>query len=144
MLCNEIMKRHVFSAKLQTSAADAARLMKQHGIGFLPVCDEDGHPLGVVTDRDLALRVCAENLSAQDVTLSRVMTQSPVSCNAKSTLEQAEAIMLKRKSRRIVLLDDQEKLVGLITLADVLHHQDPFRVAHFVRELTEVRLRHER
>ena len=144
MLCSEIMKRHVFSGTPETSAADAARLMREHGIGFLPVCDSAGNPLGVVTDRDLALRVCAEDLPAQSTLLKQIMTKGPITCAAKTSLEHAEATMLKRKTRRILLVDDHGKLVGLITLADVIHHQDPFKLAHFVRELTEVRLRHER
>lgn len=48
--------------------------------------------------------------------------------------------MLNRKRRRILLVDSKNKLVGLITLADVIHHQDPFRIRHFIRALTKKRL----
>ena len=118
--------------------------MRENRIGFLPVCDSSGHPLGVVTDRDLALRICAESLDAGSTFVSAIMTQNPLCCRADSSLEQAEALMLKRKSRRILLLDEDGTLVGLITLADVVHHQDPFKMSHFVRALTENRLRVER
>jgi len=138
------MKRHVHTATIDTSAKDAARLMRESRIGFLPVCDANRHPLGVITDRDLALRVCAENLDAGSTYLSAVMTQDPLCCRADSTLDEARALMLKRKSRRILLTDEQGRLVGLITLADVVHHEDPFKMAHFLRALTENRLRVER
>jgi CBS domain-containing protein len=144
MLCSEIMKRHVHTATLGTSALEAARLMKEQQIGFLPVCDAARHPVGVVTDRDLTLRVCAENLNAESTLLSAIMTQDPLCCSDDSSVEEAEASMLRRKSRRILVLDEHGKLVGLMTLADMAHHQDPFKMAHFVRTLTENRLRVEK
>ncbi|MEI9941885.1 MAG: CBS domain-containing protein [Pseudomonadota bacterium] len=138
------MKRHVHTATIDMSVQEAARLMGENQIGFLPVCDVDRHPLGVVTDRDLALRVCAENLSADSTPLSTIMTQDPLCCRDDRSLDSAETLMLQRKSRRILLLDESGRLVGLITLADVAHYQDPFKVAHFVRTLTENRLRVEK
>lgn len=144
MLCREIMKCHVITATITTSALEAARIMRDESIGFLPICDGDGHPLGVVTDRDLAVRVCAENLNAERAFLSTIMSQDPLCCRADDGLEHAEAAMLKRRSRRILVLDGDGKLAGLITLADIAHHRDPFNIAHFVRSLTESRLRVER
>lgn len=144
MLCSEIMKRHVHTATIDTSVLEAARVMSENRIGFLPVCDVDGHPLGVVTDRDLAVRVCAENLPADRTLLGAIMTHNPLSCRDSCSVENAEDLMLLRKSRRILLLDEHGRLAGLITLADVVHHQDPFKVAHFVRTLTEQRLRVEK
>jgi len=144
MLCSEIMKRQVYTATIGTSALDAARLMRAQSIGFLPVCDGDQHPLGVVTDRDLTLRVCAENLNAASTFLSAIMTQNPLCCRVDSSLENAEQAMLARKIRRVLVLDEQGRLEGLITLADIVHNQDPFKVSHFVRVLTENRLRVEK
>jgi CBS domain-containing protein len=144
MLCSEIMKRHVHTATVDTTAQEAARLMSENQIGFLPICDVNQRPLGVVTDRDLALRVCAEDLRAGSTFLSAVMTHHPLCCRDDRSLESAEALMLERKSRRILLLDESGRLVGLITLADVVHHQDPFKMSHFVRALTENRLRVEK
>jgi len=144
MLCSEIMKRHAYTATLDMTAQEAARLMSENQIGFLPVCDIDRHPLGVVTDRDLALRVCAENLPANSTLVSSIMTHDPLRCRADSSLDSAEALMLAHKRRRILLLDESGKLTGLITLADIAHHQDPLKVAHFVRGLSETRLRVEK
>jgi len=144
MLCSEIMKRHVHTATIDMSAQEAARLMSENQIGFLPICDIGRRPLGVVTDRDLALRVCADNLQAGSTFLNAIMTHDPLCCRDNSSVEHAEELMLQRKRRRILLLDQHGRIVGLITLADVVHHQDPFKLAHFVRALTENRLRVER
>lgn len=138
------MKRHIYTATVDTTAQEAARLMSENQIGFLPVCDVDQHPLGVVTDRDLALRVCADNLPASSTFVSAIMSHAPLCCRDDNSLERAEALMLERKRRRILLLDESGKLSGLITLADIAHHQDPLKMARFVRELTESRLRVEK
>jgi CBS domain-containing protein len=137
MLCGEIMKRHVQRASVGTSALQAARLMRDQRIGFLPVCDTDDHPLGVVTDRDLASRVCAENLNAAGTFLSSVMTPNPLCCRDTHSLEHAKALMARGKHRRILVVDARGRLTGLITLADVAHHQEPFRMAQSARALTE-------
>jgi CBS domain-containing protein len=144
MLCSEIMKHQVHTATIDTSAQHAARLMSDNRIGFLPVCDVNRRPVGVVTDRDLALRVCGGNLPSDSTFLGAIMSHSPLSCRDDTSVERAEELMLRRKSRCILLLDEHGRLVGLITLADVVHHQDPFEIAHFVRTLTESRLRVER
>lgn len=144
MLCSEIMKRHVHTATIEMNAQEAARLMSTNQIGFLPICDVDRRPLGVVTDRDLALRVCADNLQADSTRLSAIMTHDPLSCRDDSSVERAEELMLQHRRRRILLVDESGRLVGLITLADVVHHQDPFKMSQFVRALTERRLRVEK
>jgi len=72
------------------------------------------------------------------------MSQNPLCCRSDSSVESAEEAMLQRKSRRILVIDDRGTLVGLITLADVVHHMDPFKMAHFLRALTENRLRIEK
>lgn len=119
-------------------------MMSENSIGFLPICDAERRPLGVVTDRDLALRVCAREVAADTTTLAEIMSQDPLCVRDSSTLDNAEAVMLERKARRILIVDKERRLLGLITLADLVHHQDPFKIAHFVRALTEKRLRIEK
>lgn len=90
MLCSEVMKRQIRSATIDTTVAQAAQVMRDERIGFLPICDPDGHPIGVVTDRDFALRVCAESLPADTTALAQVMTKDPARCPAEATLDDAE------------------------------------------------------
>lgn len=144
MLCSEVMKRQISSATIDTTVAQAAKVMRNERIGFLPICDPEGHPTGVVTDRDLTLRVCAESLPADTTALVQVMTKDPVRCAATATLDDAEALMLKRKTRRILVVDEQDKLVGLITLADMVHYLDPFKITRWIRELSAMRFRLEK
>ncbi len=126
------------------TVVEAARIMKVERIGFLPVCDQAHHPLGAVTDRDLVLRVCAASLPSDVTSLSEVMTADPVRCTAEMSLDDAEKLMVRRKTRRILVVDEQDRLIGLITLADMVHHQDPFKTARLMRELSSNRFRLEK
>jgi len=141
MRCEEVMKRRLCTIRSDMSVTELAQLMKTEQIGFVPVCDAEERPLGVVTDRDIALRVCAEGLSSDDTQVSRIMTVHPVACRPGDSLERAEDLMLERKTRRVLVTDSSGKLVGLITLADIAQVQTPFRTARWLRELTARRFR---
>ena len=138
------MKRHVHSVAPDMTVAEAARIMKSERIGFLPVCDQAHHPLGVVTDRDLAIRVCAANLPSATTTVSQVMTLEPVSCTAELSVDDVEKLMARKKTRRVLAVDGQNRLVGLITFSDMAHHQDPFKAARMLRDLSTNRFRLEK
>jgi CBS domain-containing protein len=144
MQCQEIMKQRLRTVLPELSVNAAARLMKTEQIGFLPVCDDSGNLLGVVTDRDIVLRLCAEDLPADRTPVSTIMTQNPVCCSVEDTLDHAEELMLKHKTRRVLTLDSHGKLAGLITLADVAQYQEPYKTARWLRELTAHRFRVER
>ncbi len=141
MRCEEIMKRRLCTVQSDVSVTELAQLMKTEQIGFVPVCDSEGSPLGVVTDRDIALRVCAESLSSDTTRVSQVMTLHPVTCRPEDDLERAEDLMLEHKTRRVLVTDAAGELVGLITLADIAQVQTPFRTARWLRELTARRFR---
>jgi CBS domain-containing protein len=142
--CREIMKRRILVLAPDASVNDAARKMKGEQIGFLPVCNEQGRPVGVVTERDIVLRVCAERLDGDKTTLERIMTRDPVRCSPDATLEHAEELMLRHHVQRILVVDSDDKLVGLITLADIAQYQSPLKLAQWLRELTAYHFRVER
>lgn len=141
MRCEEIMKRRLCTARADMSVAEAARLMKTEQIGFLPVCDSEGCPLGVLTDRDIVLRACAESLAGEHTRVSQIMTLHPVTCRPEDELERAEELMIDRKTRRVLVTSRSGELLGLITLADIAQYQTPFKTARWLRELTARRFR---
>jgi CBS domain-containing protein len=100
------------------SVQSCARLMKEENIGFVPICDDAGKPLGAVTDRDLAIRVLAEGRSA-DEGVSRFMTRHVVACRLGDDLRDAERLMREHRMSRVMVCDDDGKLEGVISLADV-------------------------
>ena len=118
MLCQDIMKRDVRCVTAETSVAEAAALMRDEGIGFLPVCDETRTVVGVLTDRDIAIRVVAEN-EATDQPVGRFMTPAAVTCRAEESLGAAQDLMGEMQVSRIMCLDDTGHLAGVISLSDI-------------------------
>jgi CBS domain-containing protein len=135
MLCREIMTRAVDTIGPDASAAEAARKMRDGAFGIVPVCGDDGRVLGVVTDRDLALRVCAEALPAETTRVRSVMTAEIVACRPDDPLEHAEEAMVRSFTQRILVTDGDQRLVGMISVADLAHYEEPLRVARIVRQI---------
>ncbi len=102
---------------------DCARTMQEDNIGFTPICDQAGAPIGTLTDRDIAIRVVARGLSA-DTPVRDVMTKDVVSCRIGTSLRDAEELMRDRHKSRIMVCDDQGKLAGVISLSDVADLED--------------------
>ncbi len=119
MLCEELMEREVEWASPGDTVLDAARKMREFDVGFLPVCEADGRVIGVITDRDIALRVVAQDLSAS-TNVSNAMTKDVVYCNPTDEVGLAEKRMGERQISRIVCLGDDRELLGVISLSDIL------------------------
>jgi CBS domain-containing protein len=120
MKCEAIMKRNVDIARPGETAEQAARLMREADVGFLPVCDESRHVLGALTDRDLALRVLADG-RGPDTRVSDVFTREVVSCQAQDEVDRARELMAASQKSRIVCLDADGCLAGVISLSDLAH-----------------------
>ncbi|MDQ3169536.1 MAG: CBS domain-containing protein [Acidobacteriota bacterium] len=97
---------------------DAAKLMEQEGVGSIPVC-EDGRLVGIVTDRDIAMRVVAEGRDPQQTKIQDVMTRDPQTVSAEEPISRALEVMESRQVRRIPVIDGGGKLVGIIAQADI-------------------------
>jgi CBS domain-containing protein len=98
---------------------DAARLMRDFDTGILPVVSEDENIEGVITDRDIAVRAVAEGLDIEDTAVSEVMTPEYHSLFEDQTVDEALELMQAQQVRRILVLDRQEKIAGIISLGDV-------------------------
>lgn len=105
------------TAKPDMTAADAAALMKQLDVGVIPVCEGEDL-VGLVTDRDLTLRVIAEHKRPDDVKLGDILTKSPVTVSPDMKLSEARDLMAQHKVRRLPVLKGQE-LVGILALGDI-------------------------
>ena len=117
-----ILVRHAMTESPQTvkpelTAGDAAALMKELDVGVIPVC-EDGRLLGLVTDRDLTLRVLAERKDPTEVQVGEVMTRSPVTVTPDMKLSEARELMAQHKVRRLPVMKGED-IVGILSLGDV-------------------------
>jgi len=98
-----------------------ARTMKQHDVGAIPVVDSRASKrlVGIVTDRDLVVKVVAEDRQVDEATVKEAMTSNPAACRADDDLEQALALMAERQVRRMPVVDSAGRLLGIIAQADV-------------------------
>ncbi len=117
-----ILVRHAMTEAPQTvspgmNAYDAAALMKSEDVGVLPVVEE-GTLIGLVTDRDLVLRVLAERKNPLEVAVGEVATTSPVTVTPDMKLSDAREMMEQHRVRRLPVMKGEE-LVGILSLGDV-------------------------
>ena len=100
-----------------TSAREAAKLMKAEDIGSLPIV-EDGRLVGMITDRDLAIRILAEGKDAETPG-GEIASKDVVTIDPQQSLEEAARLMAEHQIRRIPVVEEDGKLVGILAQADV-------------------------
>ena len=136
MLCERIMKDDVECVSPTDTVQAAARKMRDANVGFLPVCDETGKVLGTVTDRDLAVRVLADGLGAE-TEISSVMTWEVIACRPEDDLRTAEHLMGKHRKSRMICTDHAGRLMGVISLSDVVQNDGSKLAAQTLRQVTD-------
>jgi CBS domain-containing protein len=136
MRCEELMTGEVEVLRTNQTVRDAARRMRDLNIGFLPICDDAEQLVGVLTDRDIALRVVAEDRGG-DVAVEEVMTGEVVSCSPDDDVERAEALMRTNQKSRLVCVDEGGQVAGVISLTDILQYGDEARAASVAADITE-------
>ncbi|MGE5643608.1 MAG: CBS domain-containing protein [Byssovorax cruenta] len=122
------------------TVAEVARLMKDKDIGPVPIVqDRDGTQLvGIVTDRDLAIKVVADGLDPVTTRVSDVMTTDVVTCREDDKIDKALNAMSKHQLRRIPVVDKNNMLVGIIAQADVATRMnEPEKTGEVVKEISE-------
>jgi CBS domain-containing protein len=117
MRLHEIMTRSVVTAGLDDDVLSVAQLMCDHGVGSVVLCDSEGEPAAMVTDRDLAVRALAEARSTSESVREHV-SKPLVTGEGEMELEEAAALMVRHRIRRLPVLDGGE-LVGIVTLDDI-------------------------
>lgn len=114
----EIMTPSVETIDLYASLHEAARKMESEDIGFLPVLN-DGELVGVITDRDIIVRAVARGFDPEVTSVEETMTTDVVSVPESSAVEQAADLMTDRHVRRLVITDDDDLPVGIVSMARV-------------------------
>ena len=116
--CEEVMTRNPATCGPQSPVTEAAQLMEREGVGSIPICD-NGKLEGIVTDRDIAVRVVAGGRDPKSTMISDVMTRNPECVTAADSIDRALEVMESRQVRRIPVIDGSGKLVGIIAQADI-------------------------
>jgi CBS domain-containing protein len=139
-MCSEVMTKNPICCLPESMVAEAAKLMKSENIGSIPVIEnEQSHKLvGIVTDRDLALKIVAEGLDAKSTKVAMVMTHKVVTCQADDDLQKALDAMAEHQVRRIPVVDKEQKILGIIAQADVATRADQSeKTGNMVKEISQ-------
>lgn len=138
--CNEVMTKNPVCCLPEDLVSKAAELMKSEQVGSIPVIENEQTKklVGIVTDRDLALRVVAAGIDAKSTKVEAVMTREIVTCHVDDDLQKALDAMAEHQLRRIPVVDNNKKILGIIAQADVATRVDlPEKTAEMVKEISQ-------
>ena len=138
--CKDVMTQDPACCLPDELVIDVAQLMLDEDVGSVPVIEDEGTKklIGIVTDRDLALKVVAEGRDPKSTKVADVMTRQVVTCYADDSLQKALDAMSEHQLRRIPVVDKGEHIVGIIAQADVATRVDePEKTAEVVKEISQ-------
>ena len=136
MKVKDIMSTQVESVRPDASIQEAAQKMRSLDVGALPVLD--GQDLkGMVTDRDITIRATAEGRDPKTTTVREVLSPELVSISEDQALEDAARLMQEKQVRRLPVLSADQRLVGIVALADVAAEGGKKEVTRTVQEVSK-------
>jgi CBS domain-containing protein len=113
------MTRGAECVRPTTSLQEAARKMKDMDVGPLPVCGDNDRLVGMITDRDITVRAVAQACDPRTTTVKDVMTPDVVYCFEDQDVRDAAKLMQEHQIRRLVVLNRDKRLVGIVSLGDL-------------------------
>jgi len=136
MKLKEIMTQDVELIHPDDSLQTAAQKMRDRDIGFLPVCDGD-RLIGVVSDRDIIVRVIAEGRDPKAMMGRNLVTAPVIYCFEDQDVDEAARIMQENQIRRLVILNRDKRLVGVVSLGDLAMNRPPDQSGEVLQSVSE-------
>ena len=115
----QLMSRHPVTCNVNGSVNEAARLMWEHDCGAVPVVDDDGNVVGIVTDRDICMAAYTQGEKLCAIPLASAMAKTVTCCRPEETIEAAEATMSRNQVRRLPVVNAESHIVGLLSISDL-------------------------
>lgn len=119
MKVKDCMCHEVACLTPESTVEDCAKLMCNKHVGCIPICDENKTVVGLVTDRDVILRSIACDKDIKTTPISDIMTCQVCSCGPEEEIDDAEKKMSNEQIRRLPVVDQNNKIIGIITLGDL-------------------------
>jgi CBS domain-containing protein len=132
----EVMTSNPVSIEADSPVAEAARIMKKEDVGIVPVV-EGGRLVGTVTDRDLATRIVAEGKDPQSVSVQEIASTDLVTIYPQQHLNEALHLMANHQVRRLPVVEQDGRLVGIVAQADVAREADDKKTGELVEEISQ-------
>jgi CBS domain-containing protein len=120
MKIKDVMTTDVAWIGADSNASEAARIMWEHDCGCVPVVDSDGMITGIVTDRDVCMAAYTQGLELARIPVSAVMAKQVITCKTEDTSAEALTLMRLHQVRRLPVLDAEGRIVGLVSLNDLV------------------------
>jgi len=121
MQVRDIMAVSVSCCDAQTNLEQVARIMWNADCGSIPITDKEGHPLGIVTDRDIAMACALNHKSPWEISSGEVMAGHTISyCSSEDDIQTAINIMLREKVRRLPVVNNDGVVAGMLSVDDIV------------------------
>ena len=132
----DVMTSNPCSIDAEKSVAYAAKMMRDEDVGLAPIVEGD-KLIGMLTDRDIAIRVVAEGRDPGQVKVRDVASKQVVTIDPQQDLDEALRIMAKHQVRRLPVVEEDVRLVGVVAQADVAREGDDKETGQLVQEISE-------
>jgi CBS domain-containing protein len=132
----DLMTENPCSVDADKSVAYAAKMMRDEDVGLAPIVEGD-KLIGTVTDRDIAIRVVAEGKDPDQTTVREVASTNVVTIDPQQEMDDALSLMAKHQVRRLPVVEEDGKLVGVVAQADVAREGDAEKTGKVVQEISE-------
>jgi len=139
VICREMMTPNPACCQADDTAVTAAMMMKSGNYGAVPVVSDrtEMRVVGIVTDRDLAMKVIAEQRDLYNTTVEDVMSKDLVTCDLDDDYDDVIKAMKKHQIRRLPVIDRNKRLVGIVSTADVALHGDEDDIGRTMQKISE-------
>jgi CBS domain-containing protein len=132
----DVMTSNPCSIDAEKSVAYAAKMMKEEDVGLAPIVEGD-KLVGMLTDRDIAIRVVAEGRNPDQTKVREVASNQVVTIDPQQDLDEALRIMAKHQVRRLPVVEEDGRLVGVVAQADIAREGDDSRTGELVEEISK-------
>jgi CBS domain-containing protein len=132
----ETMTSNPCSIDADKAVSYAAKMMRDEDVGLAPIVEGD-KLIGTLTDRDIATRVVAEGRDPETTTVRDVASQDIVTIDPQQDLDEALRLMAQHQVRRLPVVEEDGRLVGVVAQADVAQQADPAQTGRMVEDISE-------
>lgn len=138
MQASELMTASIQCCTPTTPVTDAARVMKKHDIGAIPVVESDERRklIGVITDRDIVVRLVAESMNPLECDVEDAMTGKLFSVQTDASEEEVCQVMEEHQVRRVPVVDAQGNCIGIISQADIARLNNEHETAEVLKDIS--------
>lgn len=136
MQVKDVMTRRVEGIQASDNITHAAARMRDFDVGAIPVF-EGNRLVGMITDRDICIRVVAASFNPAHTSVGEIMSKDTVTCNEDTNIQDAAKIMENYKIRRLLVKNDKEDIIGIVSLGDLAVHADKKLTAEILTVVSE-------